>query len=99
MSLRDDLTVPHHSHPAEPQRQTPHPFGRLGLHHLRPAAVELVLLGISPAGTRRAVTAGSAPPAAPWPCEGTAREQLSTGTGSLQRSPATSLWPEALSMS
>ncbi|WP_398940399.1 helix-turn-helix domain-containing protein [Streptomyces sp. IB201691-2A2] len=45
MSLRDDLTVAHHSHQAEPQRQTPHPFGRLGLHHLRPAAAELVLLG------------------------------------------------------
>nr|WP_307818396.1 transcriptional regulator [Streptomyces sp. MBT62] len=37
--------MPHHSHPAEPQRQIPHSFGRLGLHHLRPAAAELVLLG------------------------------------------------------
>ncbi|WP_328690674.1 helix-turn-helix domain-containing protein [Streptomyces phaeochromogenes] len=37
--------MPHHSHQAEPQRQTPHPFGRLGLHRLRPAAAELVLLG------------------------------------------------------
>lgn len=45
LSLRDDLTVAHHSHQAEPQRQTSHPFGRLGLHRLRPAAAELVLLG------------------------------------------------------
>ncbi|MGW3941325.1 helix-turn-helix domain-containing protein [Streptomyces phaeochromogenes] len=37
--------MPHHSHQAEPKRQTPHPFGRLGLHRLRPAAAELVLLG------------------------------------------------------
>ncbi|MGW3937074.1 helix-turn-helix domain-containing protein [Streptomyces phaeochromogenes] len=35
----------HHNHPAEPQRQTTHPFSRLGLHHLRPAAAELILLG------------------------------------------------------
>lgn len=45
LSLRDDLTVAHHNHPAEPQRQTTHPFSRLGLHHLRPAAAELTLLG------------------------------------------------------
>ena len=45
LSLRDDLTVTHHKDQAEPQRQTPHPFGRLGLHRLRPAAAELVLLG------------------------------------------------------
>ncbi|MGW2050961.1 helix-turn-helix domain-containing protein [Streptomyces sp. NPDC001858] len=37
--------MPYHRHQAEPQSQTPHPFGRLGLHHLRPAAAELVLLG------------------------------------------------------
>ncbi|WP_406391626.1 hypothetical protein OG806_09880 [Streptomyces sp. NBC_00882] len=35
----------HHNHPAEPQRQTTHPFSRLALHHLRPTAAELILLG------------------------------------------------------
>ncbi|WP_260859998.1 hypothetical protein [Streptomyces cupreus] len=45
MSLRDDSTVAHHNHQTEPQRQTPRPFGGLGLHRLRPAAAELVLLG------------------------------------------------------
>jgi hypothetical protein len=43
--LRDDLTVPQRSHQAQPQRQTTEPLDRLGLHRLRPAAAELVLLG------------------------------------------------------
>jgi hypothetical protein len=45
LSLRDDPTVPHLTYQAEPQKQTSHPFGRLGLHRLRPAAAELILLG------------------------------------------------------
>ncbi|WP_405956626.1 helix-turn-helix domain-containing protein [Streptomyces phaeochromogenes] len=37
--------MPHHTHPAEPQQSLSHPYGRLGLHQLRPAAAELILLG------------------------------------------------------
>ncbi|MEV6588762.1 MarR family winged helix-turn-helix transcriptional regulator [Streptomyces acidicola] len=37
--------MPHHTQQAEPQRRLSHPYGRLGLHQLRPAAAELILLG------------------------------------------------------
>ncbi|MGW0630663.1 hypothetical protein [Streptomyces sp. NPDC002758] len=38
--------MPHLTYQAEPQRKTSHPFGRQGgLHRLRPAAAELILLG------------------------------------------------------
>ena len=68
MSLRDDPTVPP-QHPAdEPQQQPAHPSGRLGPS---PPSVRLRPIsscsGTSPAATRRAVTAGSAPTARPWP--------------------------------
>ncbi|MCX4909612.1 transcriptional regulator [Streptomyces sp. NBC_00878] len=37
--------MPNLTYQAEPQRPTSHPFGLLGLHRLRPAAAELILLG------------------------------------------------------
>ncbi|MFF1681543.1 transcriptional regulator [Streptomyces sp. NPDC058256] len=37
--------MPHHDHQAEPQRKPAHSYGRLGLHQLRPAAADLILLG------------------------------------------------------